>query len=672
MNKMSSKNSALAWTALLCLLPVLALGAVAPFSSASWIGAKGRFFHYHYRKDMHPAPVFAKDFSLGDLPRSAVLRISAAGYWDIRVNGRQITEDVLMPTPSNFDKRVYMKDYELGGFLQKGGNRIEVTLGNSIYNCPTEGAWMQDTITWRDAPQLLCEVECDGKVVVATDPTWRVHLDGPVRSNSIRCGEVHDARKEALSADGWKPVAKTHGPGGVVVRERHPPTRIWRRIQAVPLTDGIWDVRQNLAGFAEIKVVGKRGSKVRIRMREKLDAEGKSLAKRASSFVADDLFQTDLYILKGGEEETWHPRFVYSGFRYVEACVVEGEAKVLGVTACAVGSDLREREFRMPRDPALSNLVERTRWSIRSNMVGFPTDCPSREKQGWTGDALIAAESAMLLYDGAEEVYVDWLRGLVDVQRPNGQLPCKSPISANGYNWGYGPAWDGAIILIPELIFDLTGRDYAAREFYVPAKRYASFMDGMLTDDLAVDFGLGDWCAPKGVPHLEVVINTVYASEVHRALARFADRFGFKEDAVHFSARAKALKRRLRHSRYCNDDGSAIRNLPTALAVLAAFDVSPCGKNTAALLDAAMRKSNGVMNVGMFGAKYIPRVLARYGYVDTALMCFTQKEFPGWMWQQDQGEATTLWEEWGDFASNNHVLFADFPAWFHHYGPPDM
>lgn len=638
-------------------------GAFSP--AASWIGAKGRFFHYNTRKEMRTAAIYAKDFELAARPRVATLKISVAGYWDIRVNGRQITEDVLMPTPSNFDRRVYMKDYDIAPFLAPGANRIEVTLGNSIYNCPTEGAWMQDTITWRDDPQLICEIVADDKVVAASDGTWRVHLDGPVRTNSIRCGETYDARKETLSPEGWEEAVKKHGPGGVIVRERHPPTRIWKRLAAKKIGDDLWDAGQNLAGFVEIKVRGEAGSTVTIRTREELGKNGKIAA--GSSFVSGGEFQCDRYILKGGGEETWHPRFSYGGFRYIEATVLDGAAEILGVTACAAGSDLKEKPFPSPADPVLSNLLERAKWSIRSNMVGFPTDCPSREKQGWTGDALAAAEGAIALYDGAAEVYADWLRTLADVQRPNGQIPCKSPISANGYNWGYGPTWDAAIILIPEIIFDATGDDSIAREMYEPARRYAAFMDGMLTDDLAVRFGLGDWTSPaRSIP--TELLTSAYARELHRALARFAHRFGKTDDAAHHEKRADAILAAIR-KRFCRDDGSFKRGESASLAVAASLELVPHPEKAAADLNALVIKNNGVMNCGMFGSKYIPRALAEYGYVDTAVLCFTQESAPGWQWQKNEKDATTLWEYWNGRASHNHVIHGgDFPAWWKKYG----
>ena len=634
------------------------------FAQASWIGVKGRFFHYNTRKEMRTAAVFAKDFTLEAKPEAAALKISVAGYWDIRVNGQEITEDILMPTPSNFDRRVYMKEYDIAPYLTAGVNRIEVTLGNSIYNCPTEGAWMQDTITWRDDPQLICEIVADGRIVAPSDATWRVHLDGPVRRNSIRCGDMYDARKEILSPDGWEDAVKKHGPGGIIVPERHPPTRIWKRIPAKKIGDTLWDSGQNMAGFAEIKVRGGRGAMVTIRTREELGNDG-TLAD-GSSFVSDGEFQCDRYILKGGGEETWHPRFSYGGFRYIETTVSDGEADVVAVTACAVGSDLKEKPFPVPENPALASLLERARWSIRSNMVGFPTDCPSREKQGWTGDALAAAEGAIALYDGAADVYADWLRGLADVQRPNGQIPCKSPISANGYNWGYGPTWDAAIILIPEIIFDATGDDSLAREMYPAARKYAAFMDGMLTDNIAIRFGLGDWTAPaRSIP--TELLTTAYAREVHRALGRFAERFGFADEAAHHKNRAAAILAAIQR-RFCRADGTFTRNEPASLAVVAALKLVPGPEKAAAKLDEIIRRQKGVMNCGMFGSKYIPRALAEYGYRDTAVLCFAQEAAPGWQWQKNEKGATTLWEYWNGSASHNHVIHGgDFPAWWAKY-----
>lgn len=631
----------------------------ADFKSARWIGIEGRYFHWNHRKDVHPAPIFRKRFVCPADVRDAKLSVSAAGYREVRLNGRPIADELLMPTPSNFDRRVYYSDYPVGGLLHEGTNVVEVMLGNSIYNCSAQGPWMQDTILWRDSPQLLLEITAGDRVLAATDESWETYTDGPVRADSIRNGEIYDARKELLSGE-WKPAGRTHGPGGVLTREAHPPVRILERLAMHRLESGVWDAGENLAGFAEIRVRGNAGTTVTLRYREELDAQGR-LAK-GSRFVESGDFQTDRYTLNGNGDESWHPRFVYHGFRYV-GVETDGPCEILSLAACKVGTAVEEVGDFTSSSEALNDIHRRMRRSLRANLVGFPTDCPTREKQGWTGDALYGCE-AMLYNYRAESVYVDWLRTLVDVQRPNGQLPAKSPISANGYNWGYGPAWDAALALIPEAIYDFTGDDAPFREFYPAIVRYFGFAETMLRNDLAVGFGLGDWLSPsRTAPN--ALVSTAYLVAMYRTTARFARRFGKTDDAARFTARAEAISAAFRRE-WCRSDGHVAGDEPTSLAVAAAFSLAPDPKATARLLAAEMRRRGHRAEFGMIGSKWVPRVLADYGYADDAMAIFEQREYPGWEWQRLQG-ATTIWEDFGGKTSRNHVIFGDPSAWAFRY-----
>ncbi|MCQ2388885.1 MAG: family 78 glycoside hydrolase catalytic domain [Kiritimatiellae bacterium] len=644
---------------LFCLAALVAGGAQAAFESARWIGVEGRHFHWYYRKDVHPAPIFRKSFTCPPGVRDAVLAVSAAGYREVRLNGLPVADELLMPTPSNFDRRTYYSEHQVAGLLRAGTNVVEATLGNSIYNCSAQGVWMQDTITWRDAPQLLLEITADGRTLAATDETWETYADGPVRADSIRNGETYDARKEVL-AGAWKPAKRTHGPGGVLTREAHPPVRIFGRVPMRRLAGGAWDAGENLAGFAEIRVRGEAGAAVTLRYREEIDAEGRLLT--GSKFVESGEFQTDRYVLRGGDEEIWHPRFVYHGFRYV-GVETAGECEVLSVAACKVGTDVEEVGDFTSSSEALNDIHRRMRRSLRANLVGFPTDCPTREKQGWTGDALYGCE-AMLYNYRAESVYVDWLRTLVDVQRPNGQLPAKSPISANGYNWGYGPAWDSALALIPETIYDFTGDDAPFREFYPAIVKYLGFAETMLRGDLAVGFGLGDWLSPCATAP-DALVSTAYLVATYRATARFARRFGKDADAARFAARAGEISDAFRRA-WCREGGHVAKDEPASLAVAAGFGLAPDPKATAALLAAEMRRRGHRAAFGMIGSKWVPRVLADHGHVDDAMAIFEQREKPGWEWQRLRG-ATTIWEDFEGKGSHNHVILGDPSAWAFRY-----
>lgn len=646
---------------LLCVVSaaVAVSAAQAAFQSARWIGVEGRYFHWNHRKDVNPAPVFRKTFVCPAGVKDALLAVSAAGYREVRLNGRPIADELLMPTPSNFDRRTYYSEYPVGGLLQEGTNVVEAMLGNSIYNCSAQGVWMQDTITWRDAPQLLLEIVAGGRVLVATDESWETFTDGPVRADSIRNGETYDARKEGLVGQ-WKPAARTHGPGGVLSREAHPPVRICGRLPMRRLESGVWDAGENLAGFAEIRVRGEAGATVTLRYREDVDEKDRLAA--GSKFVESGEFQTDRYTLRGAEEEVWHPRFVYHGFRYV-GVEAEGGCELLSLTACKVGTAVEEVGDFTSSSEALNDIHRRMRRSLRANLVGFPTDCPTREKQGWTGDALYACE-AMLYSYRAESVYVDWLRTLVDVQRPNGQIPVKSPLSANGYNWGCGPTWDAALALIPETIYDFTGDDAPFREFYPAIVRYLAFAETMLKDDLAVGFGLGDWLSPTSTAPAALV-STAYLVAMYRTTARFARRFGKDEDAERFTARAEAISAAFRRA-WCRTEGHVAGDEPTSLAVAAAFALAPDPVATAKLLVAEMRRRGHRAEFGMIGSKWVPRVLADNGYADDALAIFEQREKPGWEWQRLHG-ATTIWEDFEGKGSRNHVIFGDPSAWAFRY-----
>jgi alpha-L-rhamnosidase len=201
---------------------------------------------------------------------------------------------------------------------------------------------------------------------------------------------------------------------------------------------------------------------------------------------------------------------------------------------------------------------------------------------------------------------------------------------------------------------------------YPAAHKYSVFMDGMLTDDLAIRFGLGDWTTPaRSIP--TELLTSAYAREVHRALARFAKRFGFADDAAHHEKRASAILAAIQR-RFCRPDGTFTRNEPASLAVVAVLKLVANPEKAAAKLDEIIRRQKGVMNCGMFGTKYIPRALAEYGYYETAVLCFTQESAPGWQWQKNEKGATTLWEYWNGRASHNHVIHGgDFPAWWVKY-----
>ena len=287
------------------------------------------------------------------------------------------------------------------------------------------------------------------------------------------------------------------------------------------------------------------------------------------------------------------------------------------------------------------------------------------EKTGWTGDANLGCETGLFNFDAAS-AYEDWLTVILDTQRPSGQLSCKAPNSAGGYNWGFGPAWDSILLMLPETIRKFTGRSDAIRMCYPAIRRYLDFCDTMMPDGTAKDFGLGDWCSARNYPDTPPdLINTGFVYADFLLASKFADELGYQDDAAFY--RKKAEQTRSVFNRvYAEENGGYGSSSPTALATALKFGLAADPVLTARRLRDSVAEQHFHAGFGIFGASFVPRMLAEYGYADEAFEVLTQPEYPGWVNVLRQG-ATTLWEDWEGKSSLNHIMFGDFDAFCYEY-----
>ena len=180
--------------------------------------------------------------------------------------------------------------------------------------------------------------------------------------------------------------------------------------------------------------------------------------------------------MNGSGLEEWEPRFVYHAFRYIHV-IVEGTAELVEISGCVVHTAFEFLTEFESSDPILNKLHQNTHWSFIDNFTGIPTDCPHREKNGWTGDALLASEMGLFHYD-IESSYYHWLQSMGDIQRPSGQFPGIVPSIGWGFNWGSGPAWDSAFLLIPWNAYVYTGKTRMLKENYEKIlDRYEEIME---------------------------------------------------------------------------------------------------------------------------------------------------------------------------------------------------
>lgn len=624
-----------------------------------------------------PAPYLRKTFICDSTPQKVVIYLCGLGWHELYVNNQKADDRVLAPAITQFDKHVSYIEYDVTHLIRKGKNAVTVLLGNGLFNC-NEPHWSFDKAPWRDYPKLLCDVVVDGITVAKSDNSWKVH-PSPITFDGFRNGQYYDARLEVpgfadpeLDDSSWKNAAYAMPPGGRVVKEMIEPCRVLKSYPAlgkhfVTCWETTYDFGVNLTGWCRLKVKGDAGAVVKMTYAEKTDpVSGDINPQEIAMYVGKDKFQTDQYTLKGDPAgEVYEPAFAYHGFRYVQLWIM-GNVEVTDIQAQFVYTDFAPGGTFTSSSDILNTLQKNTLQSFKSNYTGIPTDCPHREKNGWTGDAACAAETGIWNFN-MEKAYGHFLQILVDTQRPNGQLPGIAPTGSWGYNWGSGPAWDTLLFEYPYQIYRFYGKMELIEKYYDNFKLYLEYCDSR-SEDYLLNFGLGDWCHWNRalITPVEVTSSGYYYQNVLRTVF-FAELLGRNDDAAAYRELAENIRKSF-VKKFANPDGSFADGAATATAAALYFkfiEDDDAEKSIAYLVN-QVRNEQHKANFGILGAKYIPRVLADYGYIDDAFEIITQKEFPGWGWCVDQG-ATTLWENWNGKGSQNHIMFGDISAWMYQY-----
>lgn len=630
-----------------------------------------------WRAKVMPAPFFRKTFTWKKTASKIEVCICGLGYYELYLNGHKVGDHVLDPVVTHYDKRVRYLVYDVTEYMKEGDNVLGVILGNGWYNCHTPDVWHFDKASWRDYPKMQLRMTEAEQTVLISDKSWKV-TSGPIVFDGLRNGETYDAREELgewLSPDyddsKWSEVSEVAPPGGILQEQTMPPCKVTQTLHPAKqwmVASGatVCDFGQNMSGWARIKVSGSAGAEITITYGELLTHEGCVDQKNISPYIfGPNKFQTDRYILKGGGTETWEPRFTYHGFQYAQIDI-KGKACLESVEGRVVRTAFEEIGSFSCSDEILNKLQKCTVWSYIGNFVGIPTDCPHREKNGWTGDAQLAAEAGLMNFKAGTS-YAQWIDSFADAQRPSGQLPGIIPSCGWGYNWGSGPAWDSALILIPWYVYLYTGDSSIIGTHYETMKKYVDYCSSMAHDNI-VYFGLGDWCHvdPKRMAPAELTSTGYYYID-SLLLAKFAGMTGRSDDQEKYARLAAAIRESFNRHFY-KGNGIYANGEQTALACALYQGLVEDSEKAAVvqeLVDAV--KANGCKaDFGILGAKYVPRALSDNGYTELAYQLITQPEFPGWANWLKQG-ATTLWESWNGDSSLNHIMFGDISAWMYHY-----
>jgi alpha-L-rhamnosidase len=646
---------------------------------AQWVAGDTPKKHH----DVPASPMFRKAFALKKPVASARAYVCGLGFHEFHLNGKKVGDAVLAPAFTKYDARVLYTVYDVTDCLQRGDNAIGVVTGTGWYNHHTKCAWDLHVAPWCDECKALVQIEItfeDGsRTAVLSDASW-LYATGPIVFDGLRNGEIYDARQEqagwnepAYEPTDWQPVRIARPPGGVLHAQTMPPCRVMETIRPVSMTEvrhGVWvyDMGRNIAGWARLSVSGPAGTTVVMKYAENLGPDGDIDQSNIAGLIKTDVFQTDTYILKGAGVESYEARFTYHGFQYVQVTGLPVQATLDTLEGRVVNTDIERAGSFACSNELLNRIQDAAVAATVGNYHGMPTDCPHREKNGWTGDAQLSAEQVLYNFDPAA-AYTKWMDDFVDCQRPSGALPGIVPTGGWGYNWGAGPAWDSAYILIPWYLYVYRGDLEILRWHYDGMVKYLGFLATLATDHI-VHFGLGDWCPPTpGAGSHKApaeLTNTAYYYSDACIVARVASLLGRKGDARRFGALAKKIKAAARKRYYDKKAHRLAGHSQTSIAcflyqgLVETDEVESFG---AMLLD-EVAACNDHIDCGILGTKYVLNVLTELGRADVAYRIATQRDYPSWGLWIEQG-ATTLWETWDGRASRNHHMFSDISAWFY-------
>ncbi|MDR2617650.1 MAG: glycoside hydrolase family 78 protein [Treponema sp.] len=624
------------------------------------------------------SPFFRRNFTLSEEVVSAAVFLCGVGYHELYINGVKAGDSFLTPAQSIYDKTVYYNTYDISRLLKAGENTLYVLLGNGLYNCEIK-TWDYEKAPWREKPKLLLYGDIllrkGRRVNIYSDSSFETG-ESPITYNTLYGGETQDYTRGDSAA---RKAVVVKSPGGVL--RPFPEPHVKEQLTYRPLKPAkspvpagkkiLFDFGQNMAGWAHVDAEASGRTRFTLRYGEKLDAGGGLDTSLIDVFTEKGRFQTDEYILDPAHPiRNGRPHFTYHGFRYIELSVEEGELTAFDIHARTLNSDLRRIGSFTSSDDYVNRIYEAGQKASLSNLVNVPTDCPHREKNGWTGDAALSAEQMCLNLD-MKEFYRRWLHDIRESQRPSGQLPGIIPTGGWGFNWGSGPVWDSVLFELPLAVYTCYGDASLLLENRDAMKRYLDFCASM-AEDHVVNFGLGDWCPPVGGagdhPCPTAVSDTATYFKLVKILAMVSDLAGEQADRDYYEKLAAAIKDSF--NRHFVDSGTGLvsggSQTGQAMALCLGLLEGDTTKKAQDQLCTLVAKNNGYLDFGILGAKYVFEALSGCGKGQLAMDIILHEGFPSYRHWIDMG-ITTMAESWNRTSSDNHHMFSDVCRWFVRY-----
>jgi alpha-L-rhamnosidase len=636
-----------------------------------------------------------KEFANTAPVKRATVYISGLGMYELFINGKKIGDQVLAPNPTDYRKSFFYNTHDVTEVIKTGRNAIATVLGNGRFFTMRQNYKTQKHNTF-GYPKLLLQLEIeymDGrKKIIVSDESWKLNVDGPIRSNNEYDGEEYDATKEfngwnkpGFNETSWMQARLVAAPAGKITAQFSEPMKVMQTIQPVSIKQTgnekfILDMGQNFAGWIKMKNInGKRGSPVILRFAESLKADGELFTANLR-----DAKVTDIYTLKGTPGEQWNPSFVYHGFRFVEVKGFPGIPTVNNFEGQLVYDALETTGFFNTSNETINAIYKNAWWGIASNYKGMPIDCPQRnERQPWLGDRVVGEQGESYIFNNAN-LYAKWMDDIEQSQKEEGAIPDVAPAFWNYYSDDV--TWPAAYITISNNLYNQFGDVQPIQKHYASMKKWIMYMkEKYLVDHIMTKDKYGDWCVPP--ENLQLIhakdsnritdgklIATAYYYKLLSYMQRFANLSGYKSDAKEYSLLGDSIKTAFQNKFYNRQQKYYSNNTVTSNLLPLYFGICPDSLK-ATIFGKIYKKiheeDKDHISTGLIGIQFLMRGLSEYKNTNLAYTLASCKTYPGYGYMIENG-ATTIWELWnGNTAdpgmnSQNHVMMlGDLLTWFY-------
>lgn len=661
---------------------------------AKWIGldTKKEKIIGIQKNILHRPQYLRKNFKISNTIASARLYITAKGVFDVALNGKDVSDDVMPPGYTPYKKRIETITYDVTNLIESGQNTIGVELAAGWHSGRL--GWMKKFWLDTETPKILCQLELtmkDGsKEIILSDDSWKATTKGPIRLASIYDGETYDANLEIPSWTTNSFIDKTWEPVNVfpisddirLEPKRHNTVKSKIKLTTKQIfeKDGaiIFDLEQNIVGVPLIKVPMKKGQTLKIRFAEMLSPDGTFYTENYRGALS-----TNYYTAKEDGIIEYMPKFTFHGFRYVELSGFDTSKNPSKnwVTGLVQYSDFEKNGTFISSHPKLNQLQSNIVWGLRGNFFDIPTDCPQRdERMGWTGDAQVFGPTSMFNAD-VYKFWASWLQSVRESQFDNGGIPWVVPDVL--YNNKVSAGWGDVCTIIPWKIYMRTGDEKILEENFEMMKAWVSFHESKAKNYISTMGFFADWLQPlpengdnRGDTS-KSLIGTAFFAYSANLTAKTAKALGKTKEFEKYNTLYKTVAKSFEKKFFVNGKVIKVAETQTSYLLALAFGLLSDQHKEAAKthLLRKIAEADNHLRTGFLGTPLLSEVLDATGEIDLMYKLLFNETYPSWFYSINQG-ATTIWERWNSYSkvegfnpqkmnSLNHYAYGAIGQWMY-------